>query len=191
MASVVFTPKLDPSLFPSSYVWKPEWVRDANWSPPKEAISSRPKSSQRDGLKYENTIGKILVLQKRAFPEAEYKFQLSLRGPEGVGILDHLLLFPSFGVIFETKLSLKAAGIEQVRRYGGLAGAFYQRPFFLVLICKSLTATANGMTQVESIGEVVTHHSEGPLLWHISWPERVLKTHLENEVASLPLPDDL
>jgi hypothetical protein len=184
---VEHSPPLKKDDFPSSFVWKQEWVRDANWKPSPD-FKPRPKSSMRDGLKYENTVGKILLLQSRELPFSEFLFQPSLRGPEGVGIIDHLLLFPSFGIIFETKLTLRPQGLEQIKRYAGLAGAFYQKPFFLVMVCKSLSPTANGLKTVDCIADIFSEREEGPFVWHISWPERVYRDIIQRQVEFLPEP---
>jgi hypothetical protein len=171
---------LDLKAFPSSFVWKSEWVKKHDYTFP---VVLRPKPSQRDGLKFERRIGKILSFLAPSV-QGTYHFQLCFKGPEGLGYPDHVILTPSYGIVLETKLTFKKEGLTQLSRYAGLLGAFYGLPFFQVLIAKVLTPAVGSYKEVKSLSSVVAERHEGPFFWHIFWPERTLKDLQADALAS-------
>lgn len=178
---------LPPSLrekFPSSFLWKQEWVRESNYQPPPQGW--RPKASQRAGLRFENSVGKIL-LQLSKSNSFSYHFQKAFTGPEGIRIPDHFWLpvgpsAPQQGFVFETKLTWKPSAEIQALSYASLLSSFFQLPFCAIVIAKNLTPSTplSSLTTFEGLSAL---RSEGPWTLHAMWPDEVLK-HLEREELS-------
>lgn len=164
------------SAFPSSFVWKKEWIRESNYVPPPSGW--RPKASQRSGLRFEQNIGKILLLlaRKQSF---SYHFQRAFTGPEGIKIPDHFWLPAGpeapFGFVFETKLTWKPSAEKQVSTYAGILSSFFEVPFVSVIIAKNLAPSTPRATLIPSFEALQGLSSEGPWTLHAMWPEHTLK----------------
>lgn len=178
--------------FPSSFVLPPEvQVSRANYrSPLKTAL---PKACQRAGLLYEQRIGKGL-LAWGGFHGLEYFGQFALRDSDGaLSVPDHLLLAEDYGFIFETKLTAGPGALEQLARYAKLCSNFFKRPFFLVLVARTLSKRTAQLQILRNIDQLLTQTSEGPYVLHI-WQPLVwlttLPSSVEPDVAELlPEPD--
>lgn len=172
--------------FPSSFLWKKEWIRESNYKPPTEAW--RPKASQRQGLRFENSVGKILfkLAQKQSF---SYHFQKAFLSPEGTRIPDHFWLpgpeAPgTFGFVFETKLTWKPSAEKQVLSYASLLSSFFEVPFCAIVIAKNLTPGTPKASLLPSFHSLPSLSSEGPWTLHAMWPEHTLRELEEGEIPT-------
>ena len=135
-----------PQSFSTS--WKPKYpqgiIKESSWTPPPPAAGRGSKAA---GLRFEREIGKILL---RAKPEeAAYFFQKVFSTPDGLKIPDHYLLFPTFGIVYETKLTFKPKAKSQLLEYADILSSYYCRPFRSALVCRNLTLAAGTAAVVQ------------------------------------------
>lgn len=173
--------------FPSSFVWKKEWIRESSYKPP--AGGWRPKASQRSGLRFEQNIGKILLHHAKA-NNFSFFFQKAFDFPQGTKIPDHFWLpagpeAPPYGFVFETKLTWRAEALTQTETYAGILSSYYELPFVRVIIAKNLSVGVGDRktnfkkfdpSSLIEFKDLPSLSSEGPWTIHSLWPEHTLRS---------------
>lgn len=182
---------LNRERFPSSFVLPPEIeVKRALWKSPLR--TALPKAAQRAGLLYEQRIGKGLV-SWGGFHGMEYFGQFALRDSDGaLSVPDHILLAEDHGLLFETKLTAGLGALEQLTRYAKLCSSYFRRPFFLVLVARTLSKSTAQLKLLRNIDQLLLQESEGPFVLHIWQPLTWLTTlpkSVDPDVAEL-IPED-